>query len=670
MADLNFVLNLKDNATIKVKQFGEQIDKATKKGDDLNSSLGEVGSKLKGMGAGGVATAGLAAVGAAFAGISVLALKTADDMSQIWESAMKVGASTEFFSAMKYTAGQAGIEIDGLTNAFAKLNIATIKGNESFSQIGISLQNANGESKKTEEVFLEVADRFAQMEDGAQKTALAVSLFGKSGTDLIPLLNQGADALRDQNEQAKELGLTFDDLAGAKADTLADSFGTLKSQIGGIFMQMGAAAQEDLIPVIEFVGEMLKGWAPILASVSKGLATSMRWTVGIFEAAAGSITQILSWLFKTWDLQLQTMLKGINAVRGFFGASKIEATLFTDLGARFQSGADAIFESAANRFQAPVIDAEARRLGGVGSGVKGGGRSAKTKAQKAELDEGYDLVAKDFERKRKLEEDQLKAIEEASRVKDEIYLNSLNLRAQTAKTEAEQLDLQMIADIERTRQEYAQKMQLASEAGVSSLELMQQQAIAEQAIIDQTEAKKKELHKAELDRIQAEKEAKQDLAMAYFNVARQIFPKIKGLAIAEAMISGAVAIQRALAAPPGFPFNAFQVGLATAQTAAQINTIRQQRFALGGMIQGSNVLIRANENGQEAVVNARATRVLGSDGVRAINEGRFADLVAKLTGSNRGGGGGISINISGGMVDRRFVERELLPLLKSATARF
>ena len=44
-------------------------------------------------------------------------------------------------------------------------------------------------------VMMQVADAFKKMPDGAEKAGLAMKLFGKSGADLIPLLNEGADGL-------------------------------------------------------------------------------------------------------------------------------------------------------------------------------------------------------------------------------------------------------------------------------------------------------------------------------------------------------------------------------------------------------------------------------------------------------------------------------------------
>lgn len=66
---------------------------------------------------------------------------------------------------------------------------------EVFSRLGVSVTDAAGQLRPTEDVLLDLADAFAAMPDGAEKSALAVKLFGKSGVELI--LNQGVPASRN-----------------------------------------------------------------------------------------------------------------------------------------------------------------------------------------------------------------------------------------------------------------------------------------------------------------------------------------------------------------------------------------------------------------------------------------------------------------------------------------
>lgn len=97
--------------------------------------------------------------------------------------------------------------------------------------------------------------------------------------------------------------------------------------------------------------------------------------------------------------------------------------------------------------------------------------------------------------------------------------------------------------------------------------------------------------------------------------------KYKAMMIASTAISTAAGVARALADHP-YPLSLILGGLVAATGAVQMGIISQQKFAKGGMIGGGQQSIIVNEQGQEAVLNAEATRRLGREGVDALNSGR------------------------------------------------
>jgi len=68
-----------------------------------------------------------------------------------------------------------------------------------LKNLGISSKDVNGHIKDSNTVLLEVADRFKDMPNGAAKSTIAMQLFGKSGADLVPLLNGGSEAIKEFN---------------------------------------------------------------------------------------------------------------------------------------------------------------------------------------------------------------------------------------------------------------------------------------------------------------------------------------------------------------------------------------------------------------------------------------------------------------------------------------
>ena len=84
----------------------------------------------------------------------------------------------------------------------ADQGVATYK--DSFDALGISVRATDGTFKTSQQVLGEVADKFATMENGATKAAIAMEIFGRSGASLINLLNGGAASLEEFNYEVSE----------------------------------------------------------------------------------------------------------------------------------------------------------------------------------------------------------------------------------------------------------------------------------------------------------------------------------------------------------------------------------------------------------------------------------------------------------------------------------
>ena len=84
----------------------------------------------------------------------------------------------------------------------ADQGVATYK--DAFDDLGISVKNTDGTLKTNEQVLGEISDKFAQMEDGVTKSAIAMEIFGRSGSQMVNLLNEGKVALEQFNFEVSE----------------------------------------------------------------------------------------------------------------------------------------------------------------------------------------------------------------------------------------------------------------------------------------------------------------------------------------------------------------------------------------------------------------------------------------------------------------------------------
>lgn len=187
------------------------------------------------------------------AGLGYLIKRSIDTADEIYKMSQKVGVSTENLSTLKFAAELADVGLEALGTGLQKLskNVAEAASGsgdarDAFSALGIDLKKQNGQLKNSDELLLEIATKFQGMADGVDKTALAMKLFGKSGADLIPLLNSGGSGIAELQAQARSLRLELSTEAAQAAEKFNDQLTVLKAGSEGLARSFSS----DLLPKI------------------------------------------------------------------------------------------------------------------------------------------------------------------------------------------------------------------------------------------------------------------------------------------------------------------------------------------------------------------------------------------------------------------------------------
>lgn len=231
-------------------QYMAQLEKANKRLEEFDKrSEITAGRIAKGV----AAAAGAAAL--AFGAMTLSAVTAADDMGKLAQSS---GIAVESLSQLEYAVSLSGGSLEMLVQGMNKLTKSAAdaaRGSktsaDAFRAIGVEARNADGSLKNAEELMLEVADRFAQIEDGAAKAAVAQELFGKSGVKLIPFLNQGRAGIEALKNEADALGLTITEKTSKAAEEFNDNLDRIKFVGKGLANQ----AAEELLPVFSAIAE-------------------------------------------------------------------------------------------------------------------------------------------------------------------------------------------------------------------------------------------------------------------------------------------------------------------------------------------------------------------------------------------------------------------------------
>ncbi|HUZ71531.1 MAG TPA: phage tail tape measure protein, partial [Stellaceae bacterium] len=171
--------------------------------------------------------------------------RMAEGGAQLQHMAQETGLAVAQIGAFAYAAREMGVGTDAAGLALNRLerNMVLANSGESlqaraaFQALGISATDAAGKIKPLAEILPELADRFAATADGPTKTAIAMSLFGRAGMQLIPILDQGAAGLAQLGIQAREAG-TLTAAMAARDEDAASAFADLGSAMDGAFQSI------------------------------------------------------------------------------------------------------------------------------------------------------------------------------------------------------------------------------------------------------------------------------------------------------------------------------------------------------------------------------------------------------------------------------------------------
>ena len=212
----------------------------------------KIGNAMKVVGTAGLGVAaGVAAAGTAIYKMSTNSAAASDRVDKM---SQKLGLSRTAFQELDFITSQSGTSVESLkggirtlTNAMEAANSGSEEAAAMFDKLGISIYDSNGNMKSQEQILFDTISALQNMEDGTEKAALANDLLGKSGSELMPLLNGSAGSMEAMRQQAHDLGLVlYDDTidAGVK---LTDTLDQAKRAFGAITTRIGA----EVMPIVQ-----------------------------------------------------------------------------------------------------------------------------------------------------------------------------------------------------------------------------------------------------------------------------------------------------------------------------------------------------------------------------------------------------------------------------------
>jgi X-X-X-Leu-X-X-Gly heptad repeat protein len=286
-------------------KLGFQTDKGSEKRTE--SAIGKIKKAA-------VALAAVFATGKLASGLNNLVNGVAKLGDEIAKTSKQIGVNAQALQELQFAANLAGASNTDVTTGLRVLQknmLEAADGTKSyvddFNRLGVSVTDANGKLKSAEELLPELADGFQNLSTDTERTALAQTLMGRSGTKLVPLLNQGTDAINEQRKRAQELGGIFSvELLGLSED-LIDAQTEQQKAFQGLRNVIG----EELIPIwikaTDFITKMAVQFRePLRRGVQAAIRVIGGLAKGMFRVGKIIVAVVDGWI------ELTSALTGVN----------------------------------------------------------------------------------------------------------------------------------------------------------------------------------------------------------------------------------------------------------------------------------------------------------------------------------------------------------------------
>lgn len=248
----------------------------------------------------------------------------------------KLGISAESVQELDFAAKQSGTSIDGL-----KGGLTGIAGNleearkgagplaEGLKKLGISTRDPAVRAGDLDAILMKVADGIAAMPEGAGRAAASMKVFGKSGSDLLPFLSEGAAGIARMRQEARDLGGVISNETAASLEAFGDEQEKVSFSIQGLKNEIVIA----LLPALREMTAKFLAWMKVnrkvlaekIAGVIKGIGRAL---LVVGEIVKGMMP-VLGFMIDHWKILTAAILVFKSASIGAAVASGVSWAIAT-----------------------------------------------------------------------------------------------------------------------------------------------------------------------------------------------------------------------------------------------------------------------------------------------------------------------------------------------------
>lgn len=309
-----------------LKDAEDPTKKSIKDLKDMGNESEKSGSKMSNFGAtvrkiaAGIG-ASIAAMGAAMVKMGKELYQAVNDAAaagdDIDKLSQRLGLSREAYQEWSYVLSQSGVDIQSMqvglktmTNAIDDARNGSSKATGEFSRLGISIQDLEGKSR--EEIFAMTIKGLQGLTDDTEKAALANDLFGRSGQEIIPLLNISAEQTQELISKTHELGMIMSDSAVTASVNYTDAMDTLKTTFTGVKNTIMADLMPGFTTVMYGLSELITGQEGATEKIQSGMTEIVAHMSGVISSISGVLINLVIAVAKIAPEIIVALVNGIT----------------------------------------------------------------------------------------------------------------------------------------------------------------------------------------------------------------------------------------------------------------------------------------------------------------------------------------------------------------------
>lgn len=310
---------------LESKSFTTQMQKVNDAFAKTNSDLQKFGKSMQKVGASFAAVGG--AITAAL-GVAVKSLANAADVAD--DTAKRTGLTVEAVQELGYVAKMTGSNLATVEVALRTMQKGlTDNGTESaaftsaLETLGLSLAELRAMNPQAQ--FDALSQAIAGVADPSQRAGLAMTVFGRAGTALLPMLAEGADGIAKLKDEAHKYGYVMSQEVAEAGSNFNDNLDRLKGSLGGLAQQVVAGLLPTLNSLVKCAADVVAGikeWInnnPNLVSTLAHVAASVGAVLTVFGAlvaACGSWIALAPAVGAAWTIATGPIGITIMAIAG------------------------------------------------------------------------------------------------------------------------------------------------------------------------------------------------------------------------------------------------------------------------------------------------------------------------------------------------------------------